>query len=358
MKKVAIVAEWLTSRGGAENVVLELATIFENADIFSTVYNKDLFPELRNRRVTTSFLQSIPVLNRKHQLALFLLPRAIESLDLGGYDIVISSSSAFGKGIKCDKDTVHICYCHTPVRWVWEPERDDRLSRLPFGSLIIRLFKKWDLKTNKGVDIFLANSQNTANKIKKFYDMDAKVVYPPVEINTPTSDKSNPSQKGDFYFSISRLIPYKRIDIAIRACEKLNKKLYIAGSGPQGAYLRRIAGDNTIFLGRINSAEKLKLYQKAKATIFCADEDFGIVPVESIANGTPVIAYKSGGALEIVDKKNGVFFDTQSPGSLAKTIVDFEKMTFDKQYLKQSVKKFDRIQFRENILKIIKNIGS
>lgn len=357
MKKVAIVAEWLTSRGGAENVVFELAAIFKDADIFSTVYNKNLFPELHNRRVTTSFLQNIPILNKKHQLAFFLLPRAIESLDLRGYDIVISSSSAFGKGIRCDRDAIHICYCHTPMRWVWEPERDNRLSRMPFGSLIIRLFKKWDLKTNKGVNIFLANSQNTANKIKKFYNIDAKVVYPPVEIGTKEKGEPSPAKKSDFYFSISRLIPYKRIDIAIKACEKLNKKLYIAGSGPQDAYLRRIAGGNTTFLGRINSAEKVKLYKKAKATIFCADEDFGIVPVESLANGTPVIAYKGGGALEIVDEKNGVFFNTQSPDSLVKSIIDFEKMTFDKQYLKQSVEKFDRIHFRRNILKIIENIG-
>lgn len=357
-QRIAIVAEWLTSRGGAESVIFELAKIFPDADIFSTVYNKDLFPELKDRKITASFLQNIPILNKKHQFAFFLLPRAIESLDLRGYDVVISSSSAFGKGARKDTGATHICYCHTPMRWVWEPKRDSRLSRIPFSSFVMRSFKKWDLKTNRGVDIFIANSQNTANKIKRFYNIDAQVVYPPVEIDTLKNNKSDTPKEKDYYFSISRLIPYKRIDIAIKACEKLNKKLYIAGSGPQDKYLRQIAGKNTEFLGRVSSKEKLRLYKNAKATIFCADEDFGIVPVESLASGTPVIAYRGGGALEIVDESNGVFFDRQSSDSLAKAIENFEKLSFDKQYLEQSVKKFDRIHFKRNILKIIENIGS
>ena len=351
-------AEWLTSRGGAENVVFELAKIFPDADIFSTVFNKDLFPELKDRNIITSFLQNIPILNKRHQLAFFLLPKAIESLNLKGYDIIISSSSAFGKGVKKDKKAFHICYCHTPIRYIWESERDNRLSRIPFNSIIKRRFKSWDLKTNKGVDKFLANSQNTARKIKKFYNINAQVVYPPVEIENLKTPVSSSKKNKNYYFTISRFIPYKKIDIAIRACDKLNKKLYIAGSGPQDKYLRSIAGDNTVFLGRIDAGEKVKLYQNAKATIFCADEDFGIVPVESLACGTPVIAYKKGGALEIINSRTGVFFDKQSPESLAKSIKVFEEKSFDGQYLQQSVKKFDRIHFRNNILKIIKNIGS
>jgi len=357
-KRIAIVAEWLTSRGGAENVVFELARIFPDADIFSTVFNKDLFPELKGRNVITSFLQKIPILNKKHQLALLFLPKAIESFNFKNYDIIISSSSAFGKGIKKGKNAFHICYCHTPMRYVWESERDNRLARLPFGSIIKSYFKLWDLKTNKGIDKFLANSQNTARKIKKYYDIEAQVIYPPVEIEDFANSIFNNDKNKNYYFSISRFVPYKRMDIAINACEKLNKKLYIAGSGPQDKYLRSIAGKNTVFLGRIDTDKKIKLYHNAKATIFCADEDFGIVPVESLACGTPVIAYKKGGALEIINNKTGVFFDKQSPESLIKSIRDFEKKTFDKQYLQQSVKKFDKINFKRSILKIIENIGS
>lgn len=360
-KRVAIIAEWLTSRGGAENVIFELLRIFPQADLFTTVANRQLFPELKERKVVTSFLQKIPIINKKHQLALFLLPKAIQSLNLNGYELIISSSSAFGKGIKKPKDAFHICYCHTPMRWVWEPERDNRLSQLPLSKLIINYLKKWDLKTNYNVDLFLANSKNTANKIKKFYSADAKILYPPVSIDLfcRYKTKKKKTNRKNYYFSISRLITYKRIDIAILACRTLKRKLLIAGDGPEKKRLKKIADDNIEFLGEINQKEKAELFSDAKATIFCADEDFGIVPVESLACGTPVIGYKKGGILEVVeDKKTGLLFEEQTPQSLAKKIIEFEKMKFFPPTLSQSVKKFDRINFENKLLKIIKEIRS
>jgi glycosyltransferase involved in cell wall biosynthesis len=354
-RKIAIVAEWLTSRGGAESVVFELIKIFPQADIFTTVFNPHLFPELKGKKVTTSFLQKIPILNKKHQLASFLLPRAIKSLPLSEYDLVISSSSAFGKGIRKGKNTFHICYCHTPMRWVWEPNRDRRLSSIPFNGLIRKALKRWDLKSNEGVDLFLANSKNTASKIRKFYKQEAQILYPPVDIEF--SLKENTYQKKDYYFAISRFVSYKRIDLAIKACEKLNKKLFIAGTGPEEKKLRAVSGKHTTFLGQIDLAQKIKHYKEARATIFCANEDFGIVPVESLSCGTPVIAYGKGGALEVVEEgRTGVFFEKQNVESLISGILKLEKIDFNKNYLEQSVRKFDRIHFEKNLKKIIDNI--
>ncbi len=355
IKRVAIVAEWLTSRGGAENVIFELAKLFPKADIITTVFNSQLFPEFKDRKVITSFLQKIPIINKKHQLAFLLLPKAIESLDVSSYDLIISSSSAFGKGIRKDKKSFHICYCHTPMRWVWEPERDRRLARIPLNSFIKKWLKRWDLESNKGVDLFLANSINTSQKIKKFYKREAQILYPPVDIDRFA--KAENYKKKDYFFTISRFTSYKRIDLAIRACEKANKKLLIAGSGPEEKKLKRIAGKKVVFLGQIDTAQKIQHYKEAKATIFCANEDFGIVLVESLASGTPVIAYGKGGALEIVEEnKTGIFFEKQTVDSLADSIAKLEKMSFDPKYIKQSVKKFDKIYFKKNIDSIIDNI--
>ncbi len=232
--KIAIVAEWLTSRGGAEKVVAELIKIFPKAQVLTTVFNKDVFPELVEKKPITSFLQKIPVLNRHHQKLGALMPRAIESLDLRGFDIIISSSSAFGKGIKRPRGAVHICYCHTPIRYVWQSDLDRRLSRLPLSKIAISALKKWDLKSNKTVDYFITNSNYTAERIKKFYNRDALVIYPPVEIIKPQL-----CAKEDYYLAISRLVGYKRFDLAIDACEQLGKKLIIAGDGPELPCWRR-----------------------------------------------------------------------------------------------------------------------
>jgi glycosyltransferase involved in cell wall biosynthesis len=351
--KIAIVAEWLTSRGGAEQVVDGLISIFPDAQIFTSVFAPEVFPELVVKKPITSFLQKIPRLNKHHQRLGALMPSAFKSLDFTGYDIIISSSSAFGKGIRKPKGAIHICYCHTPIRYVWQPEIDGRLARLPFGKAAIGLLKKWDLKTNKNVDYFITNSPNSAQRIKKFYNREATVIYPPVcvEKNEIVYKKAN------YYLQISRFVAYKRFDLSIKACENLHKKLIIAGSGEEESALRSLAKENTEFVGRVNDKEKIELISKAKAVIFPGEEDFGIVPIEAMALGTPVIGFGRGGTAETVtDGKTGVLFNEQNVESLEKAIERFEKMSFDIKELKSEADKFSLERFKKEILSFVNKI--
>ena len=351
--KIAIVAEWLTSKGGGEKVVDELISIFPEAQIFTTVFNPKIFPELIIKKPITSFLQNIPALNKRHQLLGPLMPKAIESLNLSGYDIIISSSSAFGKGIIKPKGAVHICYCHTPMRYAWQPDVDRRLSRLPFSSPIIGGLRKWDLKSNSSIDYFVTNSHYTAQRIKKYYNREAIVIYPPVTV----TKQANKPEKGDYYFAISRFVGYKRFDLAIRACEDLGRKLIVAGEGPEEKSWQLLAKDNTTFVGRVDDTEKDALIAGAKALIFPAEEDFGIVPIEAMALATPVIGYKKGGTTEtVIDGQTGVLFEKQSVDSLKESILKFEKMTFSKDALIQRANQFSKEKFDEKIKKLVDNI--
>lgn len=355
-KKVAIVAEWMTSRGGGEKVVLELLKIFPEADLFTTVYRASAFPELKGKKVTTSFLQKIPILRNHHQALLPLLPRAIESLDLEKYDLVISSSSSIGKGVIKSPEAIHLCYCHTPMRYVWQPNVDRRLIRIPFGRFIISALKKWDLKTNKGVDIFVCNSNFTKERIKKFYNLDARVIYPPAilksEINT-----QNETGRGNFYFAISRLVHYKRFDLAIEAFNKLGKNLTIAGAGPEEKWLRRIAGPTISFIGAPSDEIKKKLFQTCKAVIFPAEEDFGIVPIEAQAYGAPVIAYGKGGNNEtVINGRTGILFGKQEIKSIIESIEKLERIHFTTLDIKRNASRFTNEKFKQNLLKLIDKI--
>jgi len=353
-KRVAIVADWLTSRGGAERVIAALLEAFPRAKIFTTVYNPAVFPEYKGRVAATSLLQKIPFLNRRHQLLLPLLPIAVGSLNLSGFDLIISSSSAVGKGIKKPTGAVHICYCHTPMRYVWQTKTDRRLIRLPLGRLLINWLKKWDLKTNQGVDYFIANSRYTAARITKNYHRHSTVIYPPVE----PSHKPAPSEKEDFYFAVSRLTPYKRFDLAVLACRKLGRKLLIAGEGPELGKLKEIAaGKETEFLGRISDKEKIKYLQAARAVIFPAEEDFGIVPIEAMACGTPVVAFGRGGARETVrDGQTGVLFIKQNVAELVRAIKRLDKISFQRERLTSQARRFSKAQFIRKIKKFVEKI--
>ncbi len=337
-------------------MVLELLKIFPEADLFTTVYQASAFPELKGKKVTTSFLQKIPILRNHHQTLLPLLPRAIESLNLDKYDLVISSSSSIGKGIIKSPKAIHLCYCHTPMRYVWQPDVDRRLIRIPFGKFVIRWLKKWDLKTNKGVDIFICNSNFTKDQVKKFYNLNAIVITPPPilksEINT-----QNKVERGNFYFAISRLVHYKRFDLAIEACNKLGKDLTIAGAGPEEKWLRRIAGPTISFIGAPSDEVKKELFQTCKAVIFPAEEDFGIVPIEAQANGAPVIAYGKGGNTEtVIDGKTGCLFEKQEIKSIMESIGKLEKMQFTESDIVENAVRFTDEKFKKSLLKLIEKI--
>jgi glycosyltransferase involved in cell wall biosynthesis len=242
------------------------------------------------------------------------------------------------------------------MRYAWECETDNRIIKLPFGKFFVTMLKKWDLESNHGVDYFISNSKYTAERIKKFYNLDASVIYPPVEIDTrPTGE----IEKEDFYFSISRLVTYKRIDLAVKACMKLQKKLVVAGDGPELENLKALAAghENIKFLGSVSDSEKKQYYQKAKAVIFPADEDFGIVPIEANSFGTVAIALNKGGCREsLLDGTNAVLFDNQTVSSVCGAIEKFEKMRFSPVRIAESAQKFSAENFHKNIKEFIDNI--
>jgi len=352
-KKVAIVAEWLTWRGGGESVLDALLETFPKAALFTTVYNEKKLPEYKAFHPRTSFLQKIPNGRNRHQALPPLLLSAIRSLDLSGYDLIISLSSAIGKGINKPKGSIHVCYCHAPMRYVWQPEIDNRLISKPFGRLFLNYLKGWDLKTNKGVDYFITNSKTVQLRIKKFYGRNATVIYPPVNL----IKSSEENKKEDYFLTLGRLIPYKRIDLAISACKTQKIKLLVVGDGPEKDNLLRVANENIKFLGRVSNHDKEDLLTRARALIFPGEEDFGIVPIEALSSGTPVIAYGKGGATEYIKNgRNGILFKEQTTESLVKAIEEFNNRKFDKGYIIKSASKFSKNRFKNEIKEFIERI--
>lgn len=351
-KKIAVVAEWLTWRGGGEKVLDAILKAYPEADLFSTVYNEKKLPEYKKFNVKTTFLQKIPLVRQKHQLLPPLLLKAIQSIDLEGYDLIISLSSAIGKGIKRPAGAIHVSYCHTPMRYLWQPEIDKRLVRFPFGKYFMNYLKKWDLKTNDTVDYFLTNSRYTAARIKKFYKRDAIVIYPPATIR-----KKREVSKRDFFVCLGRLVEYKKYDLAVKAFNQLGKKLIVVGQGPQYKNLQVLAKDNIRILGRVSDAEKTKLLAEAKALIFPPEEDFGIVPLEAMSQGTPVIAYNKGGACEsVIDGKTGLFFSSQTPEAIIEAVERFDTLSFKQQDLVRQAEFFSEENFIRNIKTFIEKI--
>jgi len=365
--KVAIVHEWLTTMGGSEKVILELKKLFPEAPIYTLVYNrKKLGKYFDKYSIITSNLQKNPLAQIKHQLFFKYMPRAFESFDLNDFDVVITSSSAFAKGVITSADSVHICYCHTPPRYIWDLTHE----YLKNYNVIIRGYleknfhylRMWDTIAANRVDYFIANSKYVANRIKKFYKRNCYVIYPPVDTEYFTPAKDNEIE--DYYLIVSRLVPYKRIDLAIEAFNQLSKRLIIVGDGPEYKKLKSIAKSNIEFLGYQPDEAVRDLYQRCKALIFPGIEDFGIVPVEVQACGRPVIALKKGGAVETVEEgKTGVFFERQDVESLKEAVYKFEQdiERFDKDYIRSHAEKFSaerfRMEFKDFLLKVTRNRG-
>jgi glycosyltransferase involved in cell wall biosynthesis len=353
--KLALVADWLTVFGGAEHAVAEFHRIWPDAPIFTTVTHRSRLGPLAGADIRTSHLQPWYRIVRRHQLLLPWMPRAVEDIDLRGYDVILSSSHAVGKGIIPPQTARHICYCHTPMRYAWEMEETyledfgvPRILRPKIKRMLARL-RRWDLQTAKRVDRFIANSSETQRRIARIYARESVVIPPPVEDRFFAS-VMQPAQGRAGYLAIGRLVPYKKFDLLIALANELKLPLTIAGRGQEEAMLRRMAGPTVTFLGFVPDAELPALYASAKAVLFPPHEDAGIVPLEAQACGTPVIAFGSGGALDTVkDDETGVFFKEQTVSSITDAIHRFESLTFDPEKIREHAKQFSAKRFRERI---------
>jgi glycosyltransferase involved in cell wall biosynthesis len=356
--KVALVHDYLNQMGGAERVVLAFHEMFPDAPLYTSIYDPNrVDAAFRNIDIRTSFMQKLPLVKKHHQPFLPLYPFAMEGLDLRGYDLVLSSSSAFGKGVIVKPGTMHICYCHTPMRWCWNYDEyieREGLGRLPRAVLpfIISGLRVWDQTTAMRVDHFIANSPVVAERIAKYYRRESVVIPPPVEASRFLFDPA--AQTEDYYLIVSRLMPYKRIDLAIQACNALNLPLVIIGGGRDEARLRRLAGPTIRFMGRLSDDEVLHYYAHCRALILPGEEDFGITPLEAQASGRPVIAYGAGGALaSVVDGVTGKFFDAQTPESLSSALTTFDERDYDPQTIRNHALEFDKPRFHRRMLQFI-----
>jgi len=358
--QVALVHELLTMRGGAERTLKVLADMFPEAPIYTLLYDErklgDWFPK---ERVRTSRLQKYAWISKNHHLYLRRFSKAVESFDFSGFDLVISSSSAFVHGIKTKPGTKHICYVHSPARYLWdrthdvlEQAKNRLLGFLPYTYLthVMCMLRKWDASVADRPDVLIAASNEVKRRIELYWRRESEVIYPPVEV---ADFALSEAKRGDSYIIVSTLVPYKRIELAIEACNKLKRNLKIIGDGPYRKKLEKIAGPTIEFLGYQKHDVLVSELQNAKAFIFPGEEDFGIAPVEAMACGTPVIAYGKGGALEtVVGGETGIFFKEPTSDSLAKAIEEFEGREFDAKKCRERVELFSRKRFEEGILRL------
>lgn len=363
-KKIAIVCDWIKDWGGAEVVLEQILEAFPQADIFTSVFWQQENPIFKWRRITTSFIQKIPFLNKSHKLALWLRPLAFESFDLSEYDIVISSTSAESKWVITKPDCLQLCYCHTPTRYFWS-HYHEYLKMMEFWGILnwigryvapkkIHKLRQWDFCAAKRPDYFIANSKNTQNRISKYYKRDSEVIYPCIDLNRFKYSE----HKEDYYFYIWRCIPYKKFDLLVDTFNENGKQIIIA-TNTDNKLFRELKGkskDNIQWKYNASHSEVVDLYAKAKAFMFPPEEDFGIVPLEAMASWTPVIAYGKWWALEtVIENKTWIFFDKQTIESLNKTIEQFETMQFNADEIRKHAEKFDKEIFKQNLYKFIQD---
>ncbi|MCI0724725.1 MAG: glycosyltransferase [Acidobacteria bacterium] len=360
--RVALIHYWLVARRGGERVLETLAEMFPQADIFALMADPGtLSPILQGHRLQTSFLQRIPGSRRLHRHLLPLYPLAVEQFDLRDYDLVISHESGPAKGVITGARTCHICYCHTPMRYVWDLyhqyRNDGGMGPISKGlfTLATHYVRNWDLATASRVDAFIASSENAASRIRKTYRRDATVVHPPVDVERGYIAE----EIEDYYLVVGQLVSYKRTDLAIEACNRLNRPLRIVGDGEQYKRLRKLAGATVQFLGYVPDDEVRKQYAHCRALLFPGEEDIGIVPVEAQSFGRPVIAYGRGGVLETVvgwqpgrafrEDCTGVFFSQPTVESLTEAVLAFESIEskFSPAFIRESVEVFGKERFQQ-----------
>lgn len=353
--RVALVNHWLVSPGGAERVVIELHKLWPEAPIYTAAYEPKKFPELAGADVRATWLDKVPFAKRKHQFFPILRALAFRSLDLSAYDIVITSDAAEAKMVKTGKATLHICYCHTPIRYLWV-DYEWYMKHPPFGWLnpLARValkfslgwLKRMDFDAAQRVNWFVANSHNVAQRIRKYYGRSSQVVYPPID-----TERFKLSRKhGSYYLIVGRQVAYKRLDLAVDAFNELGLNLKVAGVGEEAARQAARSKANIEFLGRVSDEKLVDLYAGAKGFIFPTEEDFGMAPLEAMASGTPVIAYAAGGALEyVVDGETGVLFSQQNATALKEAVERFETLKFTPERVRAEAEKFAAAVFDKSI---------
>lgn len=360
--RIAVVHDWLVQCAGSEKVLAQILKLYPDADLFSLI---DFLPErdrrefLMGKKAKTSFLQKIPLAKKKYRMLLPLMPHAIEGLDLSSYGLIISSSHAVAKGVPTRKDQAHICYCHTPVRYAWDMRRQylreagmDKGFKGLAANLLLDYIRNWDIRSSSRVSRFVANSAYIAERIKNAYGRESTVVYPPVDIEGFKLRE----KKEDFFLAASRLVPYKKMDLIAEAFSEMGRKLVIIGDGPDFKKVKDKAKGNVHLLGYQENDVLKDHLGRARALVFAAEEDFGLLPVEAQACGTPVIAYGRGGAKEtVIEGRTGVFFVEQSVSGLVQAVEEFERAEsrFDLREIRANAERFGAERFRREFREVV-----
>ena len=357
--KVAIIHYWLVNMRGGEKVLQALCELFPNADIYTHVHDPLATGRtFENHQIRTTFIQKLPGARRFYQNYLPLMPIALDQLDLSGYDLVISSESGPAKGVKTTPETLHICYCHTPMRYVWDMYHEYRTNAPWYKRWLIppimHYMRQRDIASAEKVDYFVANSRFVAERIKKYYQREAEVIHPPVDVD----DFCVSEQQEDYYLLVGQLVSYKRADLAVEAFNQSGRKLVVIGAGEQLKMLKQKAQPNVAIMGRQPFEVIRHHYSKCRALIFPGEEDFGIVPVEAMASGRPVIAYGRGGALEtVLEGLTGQFFAEQTVASLNEAINSFEAdACYDSATIVEHARKFDKSVFKSQFMNLVSRL--
>jgi len=356
--RVAIIHYWLVGMRGGERVLEQLARLFPQADIFTHVIDRSrISAELLQHKIQCTSISRLPLAATQYKKYLMFMPRALEELDLSGYDLIVSSESGPAKGIIPPPNSKHITYCHSPMRYIWDHYHLYKKelpwpARSLFGRVAHRM-RQWDVTSAARVDTFVANSRFVAQRIQRYYGRTSEVLNPPVNLKRYTI---SPAPTRDYYLLLSELVPYKRADIAVEAFRDLDRQLVIAGGGSELARLQSMASPNVKFAGRLSDQEMQNLYANCRALLFPGEEDFGIVPLEAMACGRPVLAFGRGGALEtVVQGKTGLFFSSQTAAALKQAIVDFEERetAFDPTAIRAHAETFSEERFRAGFKAIV-----
>ena len=357
--KVAIVHDYLNQAGGAERVVAVLHRMFPKAPIFTTLFDpQEIGRPLADADVRVSWMRRLPNWRRNFRSFMPLYPLAVRSFDLSGYDVVITSSSAFAKGVRVPREALHLCYCYTPMRWAWSFDRYTELSAMSSSAklaakLTLPALRRWDTSTSRGVDRFVAISTEVSHRIRATYGRGSEIVFPPVDVKRFRVDRA----VGDYFLVVSRLNAYKRIDLAVRAFNQLRLPLIVVGNGPDARRLRRLAGPTVSFAGRVSDAEAARLLARARALVVTATEEFGIAAVEAQAAGRPVIALRDGGVREtVVEGVTGAFYETPEVGALVDAVRSFDALAVDPAACVASARRFDTAHFRRGLIAVVERV--